>query len=306
MSKKSIIITIIASFCLLLYIGYTPDTDLSDLKKLYGNGSSKFLEIDGIRIHYRVEGNGPNLVLLHGTAASLHTWDGWVENLKDDFRIIRIDLPAYGLTGPHPASDYSMEEYTRVINDFLQTIEVDSFYLAGNSFGGNISWNFTLSYPEKVKKLILIDASGVPINGNSPMIIKLARNPVIAPLLRVFTPRFVIKNNIKQVYYDDDKITDQLIDRYYALARRPGNRNAFIERSKTDYDIDISELSRINCPTLVMWGQHDAWIPVADAAIFNKKITDSELIIFDNAGHVPMEEIPEESSSAAKEFLLKK
>ncbi len=288
-------------FWLFLYKG---DISEEEMNRLYTNEQSKFVEMEGMRVHYRIEGNGPPLVLVHGTAASLHTWDDWTQLLQKDFTIIRMDIPAFGLTGPDPDRDYSIKSYTKFVDQFVNKMNIDSFYLAGNSLGGNIAWNYTIAHPEKVKKLILIDAAGIPSDRKPPQIIGLAQNPIVAPLIERVLPKALIRKNIEEVYYDDSKITDELVERYYKMALREGGRQAFIDRANTVMHTLFHRIDEIACPTLVMWGKHDEWILLEDAQVFDKKITNSKLIVYEDAGHIPMEEIPQKSAEDVRLFLL--
>ncbi len=307
--KKTIFKILVLLFLLtaiLFAIAYQPDIPVEELKAKYANAESKFLPLGGMDVHYRIEGQGHPLVLIHGTGASLHTWDEWTELLKDSLQIIRMDIPAFGLTGPNKTGDYSIENYTAFLHNFLEEINIDTFYLAGNSLGGRIAWNYAHAYPGQVKKLILIDAAGVPNNRATAAVFKLARNPVTAFLLKNILPKSFIEKNMREVYFDDAKITEALIDRYHSMALRTGNRQAFIDRANNNYADQSSKLPEINTPTLIIWGQHDEWINVEDAYYFDKNIPNSFLKIYDNAGHVPMEEIAEETARDVKIFLSEK
>ena len=136
----------------------TPDKSLDELKPLYTDQESEWLNVDGMQVHHKREGTGDAIVLLHGTGASLHTWDGWVERLDDHFEVYRMDLPAFGLTGPDPDADYTIESYVSFVDNYVTQLGVDSFSIAGNSLGGSIAWAYTVSHPSKVQKLILLDA----------------------------------------------------------------------------------------------------------------------------------------------------
>ena len=291
-------------FAVLFFLGYKSDIPLQGLKNNYANAHSKFIPINNTEVHYRIEGQGHPLVLLHGTGASLHTWDDWTNILKDSFQIIRLDLPAFGLTGPNKMGNYSIRNYVDFLSNFLSKINIDTFCLAGNSLGGRIAWQYTHAYPEQVKKLILIDATGAPNNRGMPTVFKLAKNPITAFLLRNILPKSFIEKNLKEVYFDDDKITEELIARYHSMALREGNRQAFIDRANTDCSEESFKIAEIKTPTLILWGKHDQWVDVNDAYYFEKTIPNSFLKIYENAGHVPMEEIPEESAKDAMQFLL--
>ncbi len=255
-------------------------------------------------VHYRVEGNwsAPTLVLIHGTAASLHTWDGWVKELSSDFKIVRFDLPAFGITGPSPARDYSKEAYVEFLNSFVEQLGLKQFHLAGNSLGGDIAWNYAATYPEKVDKLVLVDASGFLTKENIPTLFKMARNPIGGALFKRVTPVSLIRKNIEEVYFDDSLITDELVERYHQFAKRTGNRQAFVDRV-VQGEIDRTPLLKnITAPTLIQWGKYDEWIPLGDAGKFDKAIANSEVIEYE-AGHIPMEEIPEVTAKDVLAFL---
>jgi pimeloyl-ACP methyl ester carboxylesterase len=186
---------------------------------------------------------------------------------------------------------------------FLDQLHIDSMYLAGNSLGGNIAWNFASEHPDKVKKLLLLDAAGYPSDEPDPWIFGLARTPVLNLIVSYLTPRFIIKNNLEQVYFDDSKITDSLVTRYHRMSLRAGNRQAFIDRAKTPFVDHTAKLEQLDMPTLILWGDHDTWIPLEDGQKFAWDIEHSELLVLENTGHVPMEESPEESVGPMIDFL---
>lgn len=303
---KTVLKALLILFLIILVSGYflvKPDISLDYLKNQYAKGASEFILLNGMEVHYRKQGRGnQNLVLLHGTGASLHTWEGWVGMMQDSFTLYTLDLPAFGLTGPHPERDYTMDAYVKFVEDFVNEMGLTSFSMAGNSLGGGIAWNYAAMYSEKVESMILIDASGFP-KEETIGIFKLAKNPLIGPLLKYITPRSLIRKNLCQVYADDSKVTESLIDRYYQLARRKGNRQAFIDRARTPSDDKTHLLKTINIPTLIMWGGKDDWNGVVEAFKFQEDLPNDSLIIYDNLGHIPMEEDPFTTARDASEFL---
>ncbi|MDA9087000.1 alpha/beta hydrolase [Polaribacter sp.] len=305
--KKRFFIGISILLLVLIYKVSYADISLEELKKEYANEQSEFVEINGMQVHYRDEGTGFPIVLIHGTAASLHTYDAWTKQLSKDYRVIRLDLPAFGLTGPNKNADYSIESYTKFLSQFLEKIKVDKFYLAGNSLGGNIAWNYAAEYPEKVLKLILIDASGLPTFTPQPPIFKMAKTPILNSLFLYITPKFIIRKNIEQVYADKLKVTDALVTRYHKMSLRTGNRKAFIERAKTDFNlaekVNLVKLKSVKTTTLLIWGAKDTWIPLGNGKRMDSMLPNSKLVILENSGHVPMEENPKESLEFLKSFL---
>ena len=314
MKKKSKIKYFVYLFVIsLIFVirgGVYADISVEDLKNDYANEQSQFIEVNEMQVHYRDEGDGFPIVLVHGTAASLHTWDAWTHELKKTNRVIRMDLPAFGITGPNKNADYSLEAYTTFLHSFLEKLQLKKFHIAGNSLGGNIAWNYTADYPENVEKLILVDASGLPTNKQPPAIFKMAKTPLLKTLFLYVTPKILIKKNIEEVYADDSKITDALVDRYHKMALRIGNRKAFIDRAKTDFGLDsivnINKLKSIQTPTLLIWGAQDLWIPLGNGIRMDRILVNSKLEVLENSGHVPMEENPNESLKILKNFLFKK
>lgn len=298
-----ILLGIMLLFALLICFNIRADIPVAELKQKYTNAQSKFISIDGLDVHYRDEGTGMPIILVHGTAASLHTWDDWTKQLQQNYRVIRLDLPAFGLTGPNATNDYSIKTYTSFLNQFLEKIAIDSFHLAGNSLGGEIAWNYAATYPEKVDKLVLVDPAGYSFEGNEPPIIKLANTPIINRLFSYVTPRFLISKNLREVYYDDSKISDELIDRYHQFALRKGNRAAFLARVQRAFVDHTPKLKTIQTPTLVIWGENDEWIPLAHGKKFVADMPNAQLVVLEKTGHVPMEERPKESLAAVLTFF---
>lgn len=288
---------------LALVLLVSADIPAADVEKRYKLPESKFMDLDGLRVHYTDEGKGEVLVLVHGTAASLHTWNEWVKVLKKSFRVIRMDLPAFGLTGPSVARDYSIAAYVRFLENFFAQLKIKQVNIVGNSLGGQIAWHYAAAHTDDVNKLVLIDSAGLPRAKPIPLPMRLARSSLLGPLARYISPKFLVRKSLKDVYFDDGLVTDELVERYYTMALREGNRQAFIDRAVQMTEDTGEGLERIRLPTLIMWGRHDAWIPVELAESFHKKLGWSQVVIYDNAGHVPHEEIPEQTLVDAVKFL---
>jgi pimeloyl-ACP methyl ester carboxylesterase len=259
-------------------------------------------------VHFSDEGDPTDsipIVLIHGTGSSLHTFEGWAAQLKRDHRVVRMDLPAYGLTGAFPDGNYSMAKYTTFIKDFFEALEIKQCVLAGNSLGGDIAWNFTAKYPKMVDKLILIDAAGYPLRSKSvPIAFTMAQTPVLNKLITFITPRFLVRASVENVYFDKSKVTDSLVDRYFDLTLREGNRQAFVERFKISKDpYAHNKIKDIQQPTLILWGAEDYLIPVENAYKFHEDLPNDTLVILTDVGHVPMEENPNQSLASVISFL---
>lgn len=269
----------------------------------YTNKYSRFVAIDGALVHYRDEGKGQPLILLHGAFSSLHTFNDWVEELKGHFRIIRPDLPGFGISGNKIDHSYGITVYTDFLKKFLDILDIDSFYLAGSSLGGWISWEFSLRYPERVKSLILLDAAGFMEMDAIPLPFKMARTPLVNKIIKYVVRKNLLEQFLRQVYYNKNKVTEELVDRYYDLFSREGNPEAFLSLVNGKFKDNTRKLKYLTVPTLIIWGENDEWIPVKYAYKFHQKIPNSRIVIYEHVGHIPMEEVPKMTAQDVLEFL---
>jgi pimeloyl-ACP methyl ester carboxylesterase len=286
---------------------WAPDRTVESLAGRWAQAPSQFIAVQGMQVHIRDEGprDDPQpIVLVHGTSASLHTWDGWAEALKGKRRVIRFDLPAFGLTGPNPQNDYSIEVYVNFVGALLDKLDVQHCVLAGNSLGGQIAWATAAAFPQRVDKLVLVDAGGYPMESKSvPIGFRIARMPGVRNLMQYILPRGVIESSLRNVYGDPAKVSTELVDRYYELTLRAGNRAALGYRMQQLLSGDPKVIQGLKVPTLVMWGGKDLLIPVDNAHKFAADIAGSKLVVWDDLGHVPHEEDPQRTVQALIAFV---
>jgi pimeloyl-ACP methyl ester carboxylesterase len=278
------------------------------LNEKYDVPPSNYIQVDSLAVHYRDEGpksDSVPLVLLHGTGSSLYTWDAWAGSLKEKHRIIRLDLPAFGLTGPHPEGTYTLDFYVEFLHDFLQQLDVNRCVLAGNSLGGEITWQYALRYPDEVKKMILIGAAGYPTKSkNVPLPFVLLRMPVLREAFKKNTPEKVIRKSLNYLYADTTRITDSLVSLYFDMTHRSGNREALTERMESiGEEGPWKQIPTIQTPTLLLWGAEDKLIPPEYGRRFDRDLPNSTLVLIPDAGHMPMEELPQRTLTAVRKFL---
>lgn len=291
-------------------LSWAPDRPLDELTARWAPPPSQFVEIDGMSVHLRDQGRRDDpepIVLLHGTSASLHTWEGWVKELARQRRVISLDLPGFGLTGPFPDGDYRVEHYTHFLLALLDHLRVNRVVLVGNSFGGQLAWRFALAHPERSARLVLVDAAGYPRNAESvPIGFRLAGIPALAPLMGRLLPRSMIESSVRNVYGDPDKVDDGLVERYYQLTLRAGNRQALRQRFAQAPSGELHErIGELELPTLIIWGGRDRLIPVSNAERFAADIEGSQLVLFEALGHVPQEEEPQRTVAVLISFLAR-
>ncbi|MDB4973125.1 MAG: alpha/beta hydrolase [Myxococcaceae bacterium] len=294
-----------------LAVYWQSDQPVAALTAKWAPAPSRFLPVDGMRVHMRDEGprDDPHpIVLLHGTSASLHTWQGWSDALTPQRRVIRLDLPGFGLTGPFPDDDYTLSHYVRFMTHFLDAVGVGQVVLAGNSFGGNVAWRTAAANPARVQKLLLVDAAGYAYKPKSvPISFRMARMPLLRPIGEHLLARSMVQSSLRNVYGDPSKVTPGLVDRYYDLALREGNRHALSERFRqVQPGEEIGQLARLTVPTLILWGAEDRLNPKQNGERFAHDIPGSQLIVLERLGHVPHEEDPVRSLAAARPFVAAK
>ncbi|MRD46625.1 alpha/beta fold hydrolase [Caenimonas koreensis DSM 17982] len=289
---------------------WAPDKPAAELAAKWATPPSQFIELQGMQVHLRDEGPRDDplpIVLLHGTSASLHTWEGWASALRGNRRVIRVDLPGFALTGPHPKDDYSTAAYVSFVRALADKLNVQRFVLAGNSLGGQIAWSTAAAMPDRVARLILVDASGYPmellVGQVIPLGFKLAAIPWLQPVVRNSLPRSVVETSVRNVYGDPSKVTPQLVDVYYDMALREGNRRALSLRLAQGYTADTRRLAQLRMPTLILWGGKDKLIPREAAQWFARDIAGSKLVMFDELGHVPHEEDAQRTVQEVVKFL---
>ncbi|MGW6194750.1 alpha/beta fold hydrolase [Kribbella sp. NPDC055110] len=237
------------------------------------------------------------MVLLHGSGSSLEGFERVAALLAASYDVIRPDLPGFGRTGPRPDRDYRVQTYARTIARFLTAIEVPHFVLVGNSLGGNIAWNLALDAPERVDALVLINATGYP-EKTLPAGLRLARNPLLRPVLRRWLPRSATERGLREAVGANTNIVDAaMVDRVHALTSRPGNRSAFVDFANTDQPDRSAEIPKIAVPTLVL---RSAGI---DGQHFASDIPGAAEHVHADGGHLLPEEDPDWVAAAITEFL---
>lgn len=258
---------------------------------------SRFVSVGRERIHYKRAGHGPALLLLHGSGSSLQAFDRVTQDLSARFDVIRMDLSGFGLTGPRSDRDYRVPTYAATVAEFLTAIGLTRCSVVGNSLGGNIGWNLALNEPGRVANLVLINATGYP-EKSLPAGIRLARNPLLRPILRRWLPRRVTDRNLRGLVGSGSTIVDDaMVDRVHGLMSRPGNRSAFVDFANTDQPDRSGELGRIAVPTLVLRSA------AIDGQHFARDIPGARELIHSDGGHLLPEEDPEWVARAIREFL---
>jgi pimeloyl-ACP methyl ester carboxylesterase len=310
---------VVITGALLLIVGvfwlFEGDLPAEEVDRRYSNEASRFLETGaGARVHYRDEGNpdGLPVVLIHGANASLHTWEPWVAELGDRFRLITLDLPGHGLTGRVPDGDYGRQAQLQTVAAVVAELGVERFVIGGNSMGGGVAWRYALAHPEQIAALVLVDA--VPpghwraevepeARGPAPIAFALLGQPWFRALARHLDPYPLLVQGLRAAYNDSPVVDDALIARYRDLTLREGGREAIVARFARPVPDDEADPAAIHQPTLVLWGANDTLIDVGYGKRFRDAMPDARLIVYPDLGHVPMEEAPARTAADVRRFV---
>jgi pimeloyl-ACP methyl ester carboxylesterase len=285
---------------------YSPSMPPELLISRYASADSKFIDVAGARVHVRDQGSrdGIPVLLIHGANGSLHVWEGWTRLLCDKARVISVDLPGHGLTGAWPRAEYTVEAYADFIELLAEVLKLDRFVLVGHSLGGAVAWHFAVTRPNRVSQLVLVDSAGyTPKDGELRWPTRVARLPLVGDISIYFKPEIWVRKTLLQAYADPSQVTAERVTRAAELQRFPGNREANLQRVRTQPPLDTAPLKRLKVPTLILWGGKDPWVPVADAVRFQHDIEGANLEIFESLGHDLMEEDPADSAAVVKDFL---
>jgi pimeloyl-ACP methyl ester carboxylesterase len=294
-----------AAFLAIVLSGFwTPDLDRAELEKRYAASSLQTIDIDGLKVHYKETGplGAPALLLLHGFGSSLQAWDDWSVKLEQKYRVIRLDLPGFGLTGASPDHDYSEEKDLAILTRFADKLGLDKFSVIGHSMGGKMAWSLAAAQPDRVQALVLMAPDGFPETkdiGTKPYEV-----PAIMGLIKYVLPKYMVRKSIEPAFAEADALNDALVNRYFDMLRAPGVRGAILERSnQTIYTDPVSRLKAIKAPTLLIWGEQDHMIPSTNAQSYANVLSNSTTVLVPQLGHLLQEEQPEKGLKSVMQFL---
>jgi pimeloyl-ACP methyl ester carboxylesterase len=280
----------------------SPDKPRAELEAAY---PGDYRTVEGVRLRLRDTGprDAPAVILLHGFCASLDTWEPWAEALSAKYRVIRFDLPGFGLTGADPTGDYSDSREVEILANLMDQLGVARAALIGNSMGGRIVWKFSAQHPERVSRLVLVSPQGFASPGFS-----YNQEPEPAPLARALQyfapPRSLLKVGLTAAYAHIEALSETNLTRYHDLLLAPGVRRAILDRMGQLILRDPAPiLARIKAPTLLLWGERDNVIPIGNAADYLRDLPQAALAPLPNLGHVPFEEDPIASLAPVQRFL---
>jgi len=275
------------------------------LEARYANSASRFMNVAGVRIHYRDEGprDAPVIVLVHANFASLLGWGSWSEALRDSYRVIRFDMTSHGLTGPDPTGDYTLERTMELTEKFIDAMGLKTFSFGGTSLGGTVAVLYTVRNPGRIDKLILLSPGS--LEGKKQK--ERGDVPDSAYILKYILPRALPKFMLTSGFGDKSKLTDELIDRWYDLWLREGQREAQLDRLRQYKSVDIQSVFRsIDVPVLLLWGEANTTADFEQAAEVQLLLENAEslnFISYPGVGHMAVQEAGAQIAVDVRAFL---
>jgi len=281
------------------------DIPLAQLKERYTFPDSRFISVNGMEVHVRISGKGEPILLLHDAYSSLHTWANWTKKLAQHYQVISVDLPGFGLTGPAPGSQYDALLYTNFLDSLINTLGLKKLTLVGNGLGAKIGWMYAKEPNNKLNKLLLLNAPGFEKNESNAWFSVITDIPILYTLVRYITPKSYIHSQLEKRFSHNDAVSDSLVQRHFDLLLRSGNRNAVLDRARSNekWPPAISNITQINVPVLIIWGADDQCIVPKNAYLFHQKMPQAVMKIYPDTGHWPQEENPEKTIADVMKFL---
>ena len=274
----------------------------------YADADSKFVVLegaDGIRVHYKDQGSGPAVLLVHSSGGDLKDWDGWVKVLGKDYRVVRLDLPAFGLTGSVPSGNYSIDRYLTLVDALMDHLGIERFAIAGTSYGGLVAFRYAATRVDRVSALVLSNSAGVEYGGRGGTAER------TRSAAAVFTPRLMtndmVAKTLNTIINDPSKVTPELVQRKTDYANVVGrDREAFIATQLYERGNPQRVLSHVRAPALVLWGGTSKALSADTAQAFvdaMKNAKSTQKVIYEGGGHLLHIERPEATVNDVKAFL---
>ena len=267
----------------------------------------RFIDVAGIRTHYVVAGEGPPLLLLHGLGASLIAWMSNIDALSQKFTVYALDIPGRG-DSDKPNIDYRVPTGARFIREFMEILGIERASLAGCSMGGMVALRTALDYPDRVEKLVLVDAAG--LGREMCWYVRIVSLPLVGEVLE--RPSLGgTRASLKNILYNHSLIQDGFLQEIYRTRKLPGAKQAVLKmirgavglRGVHKQWIMTEHLKNLDIPVLIVWGAQDRIIPVHHAYNAAREAPDVELFIFDECGHWPQLEKAHEFNKVVLDFL---
>ncbi|HET6443146.1 MAG TPA: alpha/beta fold hydrolase [candidate division Zixibacteria bacterium] len=286
--------------------GFVPwnSQSLSEWSRKHAHG--KFVDLNGRSTHYVKRGAGEPLILIHGFNMDVNTWINNIDALAESHKVYGIDLWGLGFSA-RDSVDPSFELYTEQLLSFMDTLDIQKATLVGHSMGGGTAISFAVRYPERVDRLVLVDSTGIP--NPLPLRSKFFTLPGVGEFLMSINNNYFRRKNLRDIwFYEKDRITDQVFDKITQFQKIEGSTEILLEILREDFfhtlSDEISQLNQLDLPILVIWGRHDASIPLEIGEEMHRLLEGSRFEVIENGDHMPNFDNPERFNRIVDDFLL--
>jgi pimeloyl-ACP methyl ester carboxylesterase len=268
----------------------------------------KQVSVEGINISYLEEGEGTPIVLVHGIPTSSYLWRDMIKELSAHGRVVAPDLPGFGLSDPPPNGDYSISSYARLLGSFLDALSIERGTLICHDFGGPITLTYALQHPENYERLVILDTflhTDLPDWG---ILYKLARIWPIGEAFMGLGGRSIARSGLEAGVVDKSRITEDVLRHYYMPEGTPDKLNdTYLGTLRIDYLEDLKfiekNLTTIDKPTLIVWGENDAFLPLSLGERIHGDIAGSKMKTIPGCGHFVQEDQPGKVTKMIVGFL---
>jgi pimeloyl-ACP methyl ester carboxylesterase len=276
-----------------------------EAKLRYSSPASHFIQWRGVEIHYTDEGQGPAMLMLHGLGGNFTNYDSLAAIMKQDYRVVRVDLPGFGLSDLPEQRDSIAELYFAFFDDLLDTLQMDSLYVIGNSMGGWMGWELAVNYPDKVKGLVLLGRAGYEMERVKDNIgrIEVLRNPFFMKLMERGFPLWVSERNASRMRSEWETFKQEEVVVNNGIMNRQGNFENMIFLATSNIQPDTTKIPQVACPTLVVWGKYDVIVPWEHTEKYKRDIPTSTVLVYDTCGHIPQMEYPKRLAKDIEQFI---
>jgi len=273
-----------------------------DLDPETAGAPGSFIDIDGRSIHYVQAGQGDPVVLIHGWNGSTFDVRYVIPELAQRYRVVAIDLLGYGYSARPADGDYSLAGLGEIVRRVMDRLGIERTAVLGHSMGGAIAMWLALHYPELVERLILVDSATVKEMSRGRNW-GLALRPLLPILAPVLLRKGTVRRGLRSAVHDPACVTPETLEGRLRPLRMKGHLRAQAKQLSDRRRDEAFDAGRIHQPTLILWGEHDRWVPLSTGEQLARLIPSARFVVIRSAGHLPLEEQPDLCNRELLDFL---
>ncbi|MFG6441523.1 alpha/beta fold hydrolase [Roseateles sp. LKC17W] len=277
----------------------------------FADADSRFIEVDGVKLHYKDQGSGPALLLVHGTMGDLGDWDGWTALLSRRYRVIRFDIPGFGLSGPIASGNYSTDRIGSLIDGFMDQLGAERFAIAGISYGGLITFRYAATRTDRITALILANSAGIETGRPAAPATPSSAASAAAATANIFFSEVItaadVEGNLRHMLADHSLVRPQLVQRKLAFINTVGRgEESRVSRRQYERGDPLRVLAHVKAPALVLWGGANKALSTQTSEAFANAMKNAcfvERKVFPEAGHMLIIDKAQQTVGDAQSFL---